>query len=58
MSIESGIENVDVLVADVSDQNSLETMCAKATVVINCVGPVRCQFISATVQCACCIRIL
>ena len=36
----SGIEGVDVIAADVADQDSLENMCAKATVVINCVGPV------------------
>ena len=36
----SGIEGVDVLAADVADQYSLESMCAKATVIINCVGPV------------------
>ena len=38
--IASGIEGVDVLVADVADQDSLDAMCAKATVIINCVGPV------------------
>ena len=36
----SGIEGIDVLVADVADQGSLEAMCAKCTVIINCVGPV------------------
>ena len=36
----SGIEDIDVLVADVADQGSLETMCARCTVIINCVGPV------------------
>ncbi len=29
-----------MLVADVSDQDSLEAMCADATVIIDCVGPV------------------
>ena len=29
-----------MLVADVSDQSSLEAICSKATVIINCVGPV------------------
>ena len=38
---ESGIEGIDTIVADVSDQASLEAMCSKATVLINCVGPVR-----------------
>ena len=36
----SGIEDVDVLVADVADLGSLEAMCARCTVIINCVGPV------------------
>ena len=36
----SGIEDVDILVADVNDQASLEAMCATATVIIDCVGPV------------------
>ena len=36
----SGIEDVDVLVADVSDQSSIDAMCARASVVIDCVGPV------------------
>ena len=31
------------MMADVADQGSLEAMCAKATVVINCVGPVSYQ---------------
>lgn len=35
----SGIEGVDVIVADVNDQASLEAMCARATVLVNCVGP-------------------
>ena len=38
--VASGLEGVDVVQADVGDQDSLETMCAKATVIINCVGPV------------------
>lgn len=36
---DSGIENVDVVVADVSDEASLEAMCARTTVLLNCVGP-------------------
>lgn len=36
----SGIEDVDILVADVADLGSLEAMCARCTVIINCVGPV------------------
>ena len=36
----SGIDGVDVLVADVSDQDSLEAMCGDTAVVIDCVGPV------------------
>ncbi|KAL5467665.1 hypothetical protein EMCRGX_G031928 [Ephydatia muelleri] len=36
---DSGIENVDVVVADVTDEASLEAMCARATVLLNCVGP-------------------
>lgn len=35
----SGIEGIDVLVADINDQDSLERMCAEAIVVIDCVGP-------------------
>lgn len=33
--------NTPILVADVSDANSLALMAKKATVVVNCVGPVR-----------------
>ena len=40
-TVESGIEGIDTVVADVSDQTSLEAMCSKAAVLINCVGPVR-----------------
>ena len=38
--VASGIEGVDVIAADVSDDASLEEMCSKATVLISCVGPV------------------
>ncbi len=38
----SGIEGVDVVVADVNDQESLEALCSRASVLINCVGPVSC----------------
>ena len=38
--IASGIEDVEVVVADVGDDASLEEMCEKASVIINCVGPV------------------
>lgn len=38
--VASGIDGVDVVVANVSDQASLETMCASTSVLINCVGPV------------------
>lgn len=38
--VASGITGVDVIVANVSDQASLETMCASTSVLINCVGPV------------------
>ena len=41
MCAESMIEGVDIIIADVNDQESLEAMCAKANVLINCVGPVR-----------------
>ena len=37
---ESGITGVDTMMADVSDQASLEAMCASTSVLINCVGPV------------------
>lgn len=40
MHTASGIEGIDAIVADVSDQASLEAMCAKTSVLINCVGPV------------------
>ena len=36
----SGIEGIDVVAADVSDDASLEAMCSKASVLISCVGPV------------------
>ncbi|CAI8010351.1 Saccharopine dehydrogenase-like oxidoreductase [Geodia barretti] len=35
----SGIEGIDVIAADVTDDASLEEMCSKATVLISCVGP-------------------
>ncbi|XP_064394864.1 saccharopine dehydrogenase-like oxidoreductase [Halichondria panicea] len=35
----SGVEGIDILIADVGDQDSLERMCAEAEVVIDCVGP-------------------
>lgn len=49
LCIDSGIEGIDILVADVADQDSLEAMCAKSTVIINCVGPVS-QFLVAIVD--------
>ena len=39
--IELGIEDVDIIVADVSDQDSIETMCGRTRVIIDVVGPVR-----------------
>lgn len=36
----SGIEGIDVIVADISEDASLESMCSKTSVIINCVGPV------------------
>ncbi len=39
-SLASGVEGIDILIADVGDQDSLERMCAEADVVIDCVGPV------------------
>lgn len=38
--VASGITGVDTMMADVSDQASLEAMCASTSVLINCVGPV------------------
>ena len=38
--VASGIEGIDVIAADVTDDASLEEMCSKATVLISCVGPV------------------
>lgn len=38
--VELGIEGVDVIVADVSDQDTLEVMCSQTKVVIDVVGPV------------------
>ena len=35
-----GIKDIDVVVADVNDQESIEAMCAKTRVVVNVVGPV------------------
>lgn len=34
-----GIEDIPVIVADVSDEESLETMCSQTRVVIDVVGP-------------------
>ncbi len=33
---------MNVVVADVNDQESLEALCSRTSVVINCVGPVSC----------------
>ncbi len=32
-----------MIVANVDDQDSLDEMCSRANVLINCVGPVRCH---------------
>ena len=40
LCVELGIEDVDIIVADVADQNSLEVMCSQTKVVIDVVGPV------------------
>ena len=37
---ELGISGIDIIVADVRDQDSLNSLCARASVLINCVGPV------------------
>ena len=34
------LEHVEILVADVSDQDSLDKMAGRSRVVLNCVGPV------------------
>ena len=34
------VKEVDVMVADVSDESSLNAMCSSAEIVLNCVGPV------------------
>ena len=34
------VKDVGVMVADVSDESSLNAMCASAKIVLNCVGPV------------------
>ena len=34
------LEHVEILVADVSDQDSLDKMAGRSKVVLNCVGPV------------------
>ncbi len=38
---ELGIEGVDVIVADVSNEESIQAMCARTKVLIDVVGPVR-----------------
>ena len=38
--VASGIEGIDVIAADVTDDASLEEMCSKTAVLISCVGPV------------------
>lgn len=35
------LDNIPVIVADISDDASLNNMCQKAKVILNCVGPVR-----------------
>ena len=42
--LEVNLSSVEVLVASTEDYDSLVNMAAKATVVINCVGPVRVYF--------------
>lgn len=34
------VKDVGVMVADVSDESSLNAMCSAAKIVLNCVGPV------------------
>ena len=35
------VKSMEVLVADVMDHKSLEAMCRRSRIVVNCVGPVR-----------------
>lgn len=37
---------VDIIVADVGEPDSLAAMCKQAVIVLNCVGPVSRQFLS------------
>ena len=34
------VKDVGVIVADVSDESSLNAMCSSADIILNCVGPV------------------
>ena len=40
-ALELGCPDVPVVIADVNDAPSMETMCAQTQVIISCVGPVR-----------------
>lgn len=40
MSLGYDITDVGVIVADVSDESSLNAMCSSAKMILNCVGPV------------------
>ena len=39
--IELGIEDIDIIVADICDQDSIEAMCGRTRVIVDVVGPVR-----------------
>ena len=34
------IQDVGIIIADVGDEDSLNAMCCKAQIILNCVGPV------------------
>lgn len=38
---DTDLKDIPVLIADLSDQNSLNEMCSKASVIANCCGPYR-----------------
>ena len=45
------VKEVGVMVADVSDESSLNAMCSSAKIVLNCVGPVCTCSVGLLVQC-------
>ena len=44
VSLGYDVKDVGVIVADVSDESSLNAMCSSAKIILNCVGPVMWTF--------------